>query len=106
MSEHKQNPLAVVRQVLKDIVPEHDIRLRRALGQSKRETPRFVEVRVSTLYYDMPDAEWERHRERIAQVRDRLTQANLMHAPHCDVVLVLNDTGIEVEEDQGRRADD
>jgi hypothetical protein len=29
----------------------------------------------------------------MARVRDRLTQANLMHAPQCDVVLVLNDTG-------------
>jgi hypothetical protein len=106
MSEHKQNTLAMVRQVLKNIVPEHDIQLRRALRQSKRETPRLVQVRVSTLYYGMPDAEWERHRERMAQVRDRLTEAGLLHAPHCDVVLVLNDTGIELKECQGRKADD
>jgi len=101
MSEHKQSTLATVRRVLEDIVPEHDIQLQRALGQSKGETPRFVEARVSTLQYDMPDAEWERHRERMANVRARLAEAGLRHAPYCDVVLVLNDTGIEVEQDQG-----
>lgn len=100
MSERKQSTLATVRRVLKGIVPEHDIQLRRALGQSKGETLRFVEVRVSTLHHGMPDAEWKRHKERMAHVRDRLTQAGLLHAPYCDVVLVLNDTGIEVEEDE------
>ncbi len=100
MSEGKQSNLATVRRVLKGIVPEHDIQLRRALGQSKGETPRFVEVRVSTLQYGMPDAEWERHKERMAKVRARLTEAGLLHARCCDVVMVLNDTGIEVEEDQ------
>ncbi len=100
MSEGKQGNLATVRRVLKGIVPEHDIQLRRALGQCKGETPRFVEVRVSTLQYGMPDAEWERHKKRMANVRAQLAEVRLLHAPYCDVVLVLNDTGMEEEDEE------
>ena len=101
MTEREKDTLATVRRVLKDIVPEQKIQLRRALGRFKGETPRFVEVRVSALHYGMPDAEWERHKERMANVRTQLAEAELLHAPHYDVVLVLNDLGMETEDDQG-----